>query len=542
MKFSGSFTAVRRTSVVACAALLAACGGGGDDAATADAATQAQSASTDKVVTIASAQTDSSKLDASFSRAMRSTVTVRARSSSSTWMDYFFGGNPQITVYVDGVAIGTRNLVGTGYADYQFSASNLPDGPGRIDVGFNNDLWVPSRGYDRNAIIASVTAWGKTVSATHSEVTYDWGAGSAAFDGIDVTAGTNTMLGNGALRFPSFNAPGYDQAQLLVVHAHADDEGLFGGGVLPYYAQTKKMKVAELLLVTRDNDGSRLDTRVNQMRNAVNVYAGATGKLLDPATGRYQAGNITLIEGGFVDTYGSSSNSPAGAWYSDNVGDAGWGASPLSVQGMRGFGNLQGDADGARAAARIVAREIRRFRPKVVVSVHDLEGDYGHENHTATAIATIEGYAMAADSRVDIDGLRAWQASKLYLRGGRDEDNPATIRWSDPRKTFQAQKGVGSLFHDGFELPTAGGKSPRQVASAGVAQHVNELDGISSPWLNYVGPSTVYLVGERFDNNHSEWWTLYRSTVGADPVVAPFDFLGFGYEGWARGDFLSNLR
>ncbi len=53
---------------------------------------------------------------------------------------------------------------------------------------------------------------------------------------------------------------------------------------------------------------------------------------------------------------------------------------------------MEGVSDGRCVGAWVVAREIRSFQPEVVVSVHDLEGDYGHENHTASAIALIEAF------------------------------------------------------------------------------------------------------------------------------------------------------
>ncbi len=53
-----------------------------------------------------------------------------------------------------------------------------------------------------------------------------------------------------------------DKASLLLVHAHPDDEGIFGGPIIPYYAQGTKKKVIVLITQSISPDGSELKTRV----------------------------------------------------------------------------------------------------------------------------------------------------------------------------------------------------------------------------------------------------------------------------------------
>jgi LmbE family N-acetylglucosaminyl deacetylase len=329
---------------------------------------------------------------------------------------------------------------------------------------------------------------------------------------------------------------------LLFVHAHADDESIFGGGVLPYYAQTRDLPVAVVSIVTRNPNGSSPITsgstsRIAELRRAMDVYAGqAPGSGVLTGTD-YHTGNIVQTNVGFIDT-GCCSVPPDDSW--SDAGDGhGWGLSSGVTQVTPGFGNTNGFADGRLAASWAVARQIRRYRPDVVVTCHDLEGDYGHSNHTATAIACIEATTLAADPATDIDGLPPWQTQKLYLRGG-PSDNRDTISYvfNDPLfpGSFTSNGGIHPLFHDFFEEPTISGQTPRQVADAGLDQHVSQGN---------LDVSTVFRSGESFNGHHSEWWTLYQSNIGPDTIEPGFTVAGdttaTTYSGWARGDFFDNL-
>ena len=179
----------------------------------------------------------------------------------------------------------------------------------------------------------------------------------------------------------------------------------------------------------------------------------------------------TFVEGGYIDT-GCCDPDPDDSW-SDSGDGVGWGSSIGVTNVTPGFGNIYGLSDARFAAAYGIAREIRRYRPQVVVTPHDLEGDYGHSNHSATAIAAIDAFTLAADSSVDIDGLAAFQTQKLYLRGDAN-DNRNTISWDG----FTSTGGISSLFHDGFEDQTINGLSPREVTNLGLQEHASQ--GFSS--------------------------------------------------------------
>ncbi len=321
---------------------------------------------------------------------------------------------------------------------------------------------------------------------------------------------------------------------MLFLSAHPDDECIFGGGTLPYYSQVKGVDVTLLAMATRNANGhdplmSGSKSRMQELRNAVDVYAGQDlGSGTFNELGHYITGNITFVEAGLIDT-GCCGANPFDSW-SDSGDGYGWGTSYGVTQVTPGLGNKDGLTDGRTVATWVIAREIRRCQPEVVVSVHDLEGDYGHSNHVASVIGLIEAYELAADANVDIDGLAAWLVQKLYIRGD-SYDNRDTIAWAD----FASDGGINSLFHDYMEDPTIDGYSPRTVADWGLNQHASQ----GSPDV-----STVFRASENFNGHHSEWWTLYRSTVGADTTstfTVSGDTTNSTYIDWASGDFFENV-
>src|SRR5689334_2826534 len=88
-------------------------------------------------------------------------------------------------------------------------------------------------------------------------------------------------------------------ADIMLISSHGDDEGIFGGGVLPYYARVRGLKVLHLMMVG-DTIGNTY--RVDQLKQAVNVYAGVpAGSMSD---GYYAAGNIRVKAAGFADCCG----------------------------------------------------------------------------------------------------------------------------------------------------------------------------------------------------------------------------------------------
>ncbi|RYD48860.1 MAG: hypothetical protein EOP85_02735 [Verrucomicrobiaceae bacterium] len=286
------------------------------------------------------------------------------------------------------------------------------------------------------------------------------------------------------------------KAALMVVSAHPDDEGIFFGGTIPYYARTKNLNTL-LVSMTSGDWTLKPDEREGELRDAAWAY----GTLYQPLLPRFR-------------DVSNSVQTP----YPDKM-DATW--------DYWADGILQNDGSDVEAgkarAIRYLSRLFRQYRPEIVAT-HDLNGEYGHFNHVATAWAVTQAMAMAADSSVH-DGelaLPPWQIRKLYIH-----------KYGDQR-----------LFHDHWETPSIDYegtmRTPREVANIGLNFQVSQ----GRPKV-----STVHAVGEvnsTWAPHPCEWWGLYHSTVGPDTVMPDFQAPDAGnvpmtYAGWARGDFLENL-
>lgn len=172
------------------------------------------------------------------------------------------------------------------------------------------------------------------------------------------------------------------QADLLVLSAHADDELLFFGGVIPYYRGQLQKKVIVCYL-TRQTPARRNELLDGLWACGVREY---------PVMGAFRDAKNTSLE----DSYS--------LWGKEKVLDH-------------------------------VTRLLRRFRPQVVVT-HDLKGEYGHGNHKVCADAAIRAFALAAEeSRPDLGA--PWQVQKLYLHLYRE--NALVMDWRKPLSAFEGR-------------------------------------------------------------------------------------------------------
>jgi LmbE family N-acetylglucosaminyl deacetylase len=303
----------------------------------------------------------------------------------------------------------------------------------------------------------------------------------------------STLLAIPFAAFAQYNwEPPTNKIVVLAVNAHPDDEGIFFGGALPYYSAALHLPTMMLSMTSGDWTPSNLTVREAELNCAAWTY----GVRYEPLFPRFRD----------VPSHSLASNP-----YTNKI-DATW--------DYWADGVLQGDGSDVEAgklkAINYVAEQIRRYRPEVIIT-HDVNGEYGHDNHRATAFAVTNAFFVAADpaaTATNLAGLPPWQAKKLYLH----------------------LYGTNRFFHRFFEerLSSLGNRSCRQVTDAGLDCHVSQ----SRPDV-----STVYRTGENFDNYHSEWWGLYASTVGPDSVLTN-DLALNGYTvpaGWSAGNFLENL-
>lgn len=292
---------------------------------------------------------------------------------------------------------------------------------------------------------------------------------------------------------------------IMVVSCHPDDEGIFFGGALAYYSQTLKVPTVHISMTSGDR-GRPPEVREEELINADTVYF---GRAITASIGLPPDTTADLFFPRFKCILTTSVDKVFDGW-NDGIAD-------------------NGDAvQGKQKAIDTIATYIRIFRPEVIIT-HDFEGEYGHYEHKATAIAVADSYDRAADVAY-VDGNAPWQAMKLYIH--------------------QSQNGLGSggrsyigwLFHDYWEDTSidsdgVADMTPRQVVDIGLGEHISQ---------GYKTVSTVYRSDDSYDGYHCEWWALYRSTVGADIIVNPFSIQGLKYndgmdDRWAIGDFFQNL-
>ncbi|MBO2516413.1 MAG: hypothetical protein CW338_03935 [Clostridiales bacterium] len=180
-------------------------------------------------------------------------------------------------------------------------------------------------------------------------------------------------------------------ADMMLVSTHPDDELLWFGGMLPYYAGELKKKVIVVYMV-----GGNSPKRKNE--------------LLD---GLWACGVRDYPDIGYFPDKGASS-------YNSTIRNWGEGAAQLRVTQM-----------------------IRKYRPAVVVT-QDIKGEYGHFHHIVTVEAVISAVTeLAADPAYDPDSAAehgTFAPSKLYLH--LYKQNVITFDWRQPLSAFNGETGL----------------------------------------------------------------------------------------------------
>ncbi len=184
--------------------------------------------------------------------------------------------------------------------------------------------------------------------------------------------------------------PPLERADLLVLVAHPDDELLWMGGALPYYALERGKDVAVAYM-----------TCSNPLRRS---------ELLN---GLWTAGIRHY-------PYIGSFRDKRKQHMSDNY---------------RVWGGQE------KVESHIVSL-YRRLKPQVVLS-HDLKGEYGHPAHIITARAAVAALELAADAAAFQDSAEAfgtWDVPKLYLH--LYQENPIVMDWETELDSLGGQTAI----------------------------------------------------------------------------------------------------
>ena len=182
--------------------------------------------------------------------------------------------------------------------------------------------------------------------------------------------------------------PALEQADLLLMPTHADDEHVFFGGMMPYYAGEKGYKVQVVYMT----------------HHWAQLYR--PHELLD---GLWTAGirNYPVI-GPFKDVWADSLKKAEKIYTRYDV-------------------------------AAFFTEQIRRFKPSVIIG-HDLKGEYGHGMHVLNAVSLTDAVLAATDANCFADSAAkygTWNTPKLYLH--LYPENEIVMDWSKPLSAFDGK-------------------------------------------------------------------------------------------------------
>ncbi len=183
--------------------------------------------------------------------------------------------------------------------------------------------------------------------------------------------------------------PTQEDADLMFLVAHPDDELLFFGGAIPTYAVEQQRKVV-VAYMTYSNT-----TRRSELLNGL----WAMGVRHYPVIGE------------FIDTYTTTADDCAKNW-------------------------------GRQTSVEFVVELLRKYKPKVLVT-HDFGGEYGHGAHRYTAELALKAYEAAGDAEKYSESAAlygVWQVQKLYAH--LYEENQITLDWSVPLQNMDGKTGL----------------------------------------------------------------------------------------------------
>lgn len=179
-----------------------------------------------------------------------------------------------------------------------------------------------------------------------------------------------------------------EKADLLVISAHPDDEMLFMGGTIPYYAGERGLDVQVAYLVPS------MPYRKLELLDGLWLCGVRNYPDLGPFPDRYK---LVLRE----------------------------------MYEIRGWSETR--------VMRYVAGLYRRYKPEVVVT-HDVRGEYGHGAHRVAADAAQRCVALAADASYqpgNLEYTEPWQIKKLYLH--LYEEGALRMDWRAPLEAFSGR-------------------------------------------------------------------------------------------------------
>jgi LmbE family N-acetylglucosaminyl deacetylase len=222
------------------------------------------------------------------------------------------------------------------------------------------------------------------------------------------------------------------KADLMIVVAHPDDEYLFIGGTIPYYAGEKQKKVIVVYLV--------------------NTHSVRKSELLN---GLWQCGVRDYPEMGTAkDYYQLSLRKIYDLWHEEQI-------------------------------RKRITRFIRQYRPDVLVT-HDVKGEYGHGAHMAAADVCKSSLTLSQDSAYDAQSAQlygTWQIPKMYLHLFTEKQ--LHMDWQKPLSAFLGHTAI-QVAKDAFKMHVSQQKGEHNMEN--VSQYDSSLFGL---YHSTVGPDVI---------------------------------------------------
>ncbi len=189
-----------------------------------------------------------------------------------------------------------------------------------------------------------------------------------------------------------------DKADMMTIVAHPDDELLWFGGTIPYYAGQQGLKL-QAVYMTCSNYQRRIELLNGLWHCGVRNY-------------------------------------PEIAWKIDR-----------KDRDMDATYYLWGRN---KTCAYLVGL-LRRYRPEVVVT-HDVNGEYGHSQHLATSDAVYQAVLKASDPDYDPESAAlygVWQVKKLYRHLGKEAGT--IMDYDQPLSAFEG-KSAYTIAKEAFDM------------------------------------------------------------------------------------------
>ncbi len=261
--------------------------------------------------------------------------------------------------------------------------------------------------------------------------------------------------------------PPCEEADLLLVTTHSDDEQLFFAGVLPYYTMERGLKVQVAYVVQHF-----------QVYNTLNHT-----RPHEQLDGLWTVGvrNYPVMSD-FPDLYAESKDRQT--------------AFDQAKAAFESVGVTYDDF------VNYMTTCLRRFKPLVVVS-HDLNGEYGHGAHVYAVAALTEAITLSGDGEKYPESAAlygTWNVEKTYLH--LYGENQIVMDWDVP-------------------LESLGGKTPFQVTQDGFGCHKSQHWTWFNRWIYGTAEAPITKASEISSYSPCHYG-LYQTTVGPDVMGGDF--------------------